>query len=110
MAHPNAKLTPLGRLLLVQRVINLGWPVSQAAASLGISRETAYRWLRRWGAEGLNGLEDRSSRPRRSPRGDPAGGRRAHPAAAPSNSFIVSTGRGSRCRVVRTSLTMGRPV
>lgn len=68
MAHRNAKLTPFGRLLLAQRVTHIGWPVSQAAASLGISRETAYRWLRRWKQEGLDGLEDHSSRPHRSPR------------------------------------------
>lgn len=68
MAHRNAKLTPFGRFLLVQRVTHLGWPVSQAATSLGVSRETAYKWLRRWGAEGVTGLEDHSSRPYRSPR------------------------------------------
>ncbi len=48
MAHRNAKLTPLGRLLLIQRIVHLKWPVSQAAASLGVSRPTAYKWLRRW--------------------------------------------------------------
>lgn len=68
MAHRNAKLTPLGRLLLMQRIEHLGWPVSQAARSLGVSRETAYRWLRRWRAGGADELVDRSSRPHASPR------------------------------------------
>ncbi|SRR5436309_4551307 len=68
MAHPRAKLTPLGRMLLVQRIVTLGWPMTLAAASLGISRPTAYKWLRRWQHEGLVGLVDRSSRPQRSPR------------------------------------------
>ena len=46
MAHPRAKLTPFGRRLLVERVTVLGWPVSAAAESLGVSRATAYEWLR----------------------------------------------------------------
>ena len=38
MAHRNARLTEFGRLLLVQRVTELGWPPAQAAESLGVSR------------------------------------------------------------------------
>ena len=34
MAHRNARLTEFGRLLLVQRITELGWPVAQAAESL----------------------------------------------------------------------------
>ena len=34
----------------------------------GVSRQTATKWVRRYRAEGLAGLEDRSSRPHRSPR------------------------------------------
>lgn len=33
MAHPRAKLTPLGRGLLVERVTRLRWPVAVAADS-----------------------------------------------------------------------------
>jgi transposase InsO family protein len=33
----------------------------------GISRKAGYKWLRRLGAEGVAGLEDRSRRPHRSP-------------------------------------------
>lgn len=72
MGHSRGKLTPAGRLLLVQRVTVLYWPVSQAAASMGVSRETAHQWLARWRLEGAAGLEDRSSRPHRSPRQLPA--------------------------------------
>ena len=61
------KLTPFGRRLLVDRILELGWPVAQAAESVGVSRQTAYRWMRRWREEGEAGLEDRSSRPRHSP-------------------------------------------
>jgi transposase InsO family protein len=64
--HRNARLTPAGRLLLCER-IQAGWPVSHAASSMGISRDRAYVWWRRYQNEGLAGLEDRSSRPRRTP-------------------------------------------
>ena len=63
MAHRKAKLTQFGRLLLVQRIEELGWTAAQAAAALGVSRATAYKWLRRYREEGQAGLEDRSSRP-----------------------------------------------
>ena len=68
MPHGKAKLTVLGRLLLVQRVEGEGWSAATAAEAQGVSRATAYKWLRRWREEGLAGLEDRSSRPHRSPR------------------------------------------
>ena len=67
MAHRNGRLTEFGRLLLVQRITELGWPAAQAAESLGVSRATAYKWLGRYRAEGPAGLADRSSRPRRCP-------------------------------------------
>lgn len=63
MHHRRAKLTPFGRLLLVQRVEVLGWTAAQAAEALGVSRATTYKWLHRYGEEGEAGLEDRSSRP-----------------------------------------------
>jgi transposase InsO family protein len=37
----------------------------------GVSRQTATKWVRRHRAEGVAGLEDRTSRPRRSPRALP---------------------------------------
>jgi transposase InsO family protein len=67
MAHATARLTHFGRLLLVQRITELGWPPAQAAESLGVSRATAYKWLGRYRAEGPAGLADRSSRPRHCP-------------------------------------------
>jgi transposase len=72
MAHANARLTEFGRLLLVQRITELGWPPAQAAESLGVSRATAYKWLGRYRSEGRGGLADRPSRPRRCPHGLPA--------------------------------------
>lgn len=67
MAHPRARLTVFGRQLLIARV-EAGWPAAHVAEQLGISRATAYKWIRRHRAEGPAGLVDRSSRPRRSPR------------------------------------------
>jgi transposase InsO family protein len=67
VAHRKARLTVFGRQLLVARV-EAGWPAAHVAEQLGISRATAYKWVRRHRAEGPAGLADRSSRPRRSPR------------------------------------------
>jgi transposase InsO family protein len=64
--HRNARFSPAGRLLLCQR-IEAGWPIAHAAAAMGMSRDRAYVWWRRYQAEGVAGLEDRSSRPHRSP-------------------------------------------
>ena len=64
----SAKSLPASRLLLVQRVLEAGWKVSEAAEAAGLSERRAFEWLRRFRAEGAQGLEDRSSRPHRSPR------------------------------------------
>jgi transposase InsO family protein len=65
--HPRPRLSVFSRQLLVGRVAS-GWPVAHVAEQLGISRATAYKWVRRYRAEGEDGLFDRSSRPHRSPR------------------------------------------
>lgn len=67
MAHRRARLTPFGRLLLVNRVLEEGWSVSAAAESMGVSRATAHKWLRRFRDQGIPGLEDRTSAPNRCP-------------------------------------------
>ena len=61
--HKNARLTPQGRLLLVERITKAGWSVVQAAQAAGISVRQSYRWLARYRAEGAAGLGDRSSAP-----------------------------------------------
>ena len=66
--HRNAKLTVEGRKLLVDRILNGGWPAATAAEAQGCSSATAYKWVSRFESEGLAGLEDRSSRPHTSPR------------------------------------------
>ena len=65
--HKNARSCLASRALLVRRVGEEGWTVKEAAEALGLSERSAYRWLARYRAEGLSGLVDRSSRPRRMP-------------------------------------------
>jgi transposase InsO family protein len=67
-SHKHARLTPMGRALLVSRVLEMGWTVAAASQAAGISCRTGYKWLARFKAEGAPGLLDRSSRPRRMPR------------------------------------------
>jgi len=67
-SHKHARLTPIGRALLVSRVLDEGWSVAAASQAAGVSKHTGYKWLARFKAEGSAGLTDRSSRPRRCPR------------------------------------------
>ncbi len=68
--HGNARLTPEGRRVLVERIA-AGRPAAHVAAEMGVSRTTAYRWWRRYLAEGEAGLFDRSSRPHSCPHRTP---------------------------------------
>ena len=72
MAHRRAKLTPFGRLLIAERVLELGWTAAEAAKAAGVSRATAHKWVRRYREEGADGLQDRPSKPRRCPHALPA--------------------------------------
>ena len=67
-SHKHARLTPKGRALLVSRVLDEGWTVAMASRAAGVSKRTGFKWLARFKAEGIAGLTDRSSRPRRCPR------------------------------------------
>ena len=67
-SHPNARLGFAGRLCLVQRVLRQHWSAPQAAAAFGVTDRTVRKWLARYRREGVVGLQDRSSRPRHSPR------------------------------------------
>lgn len=66
MPHRNAKLTPAGRLLIVQR-LEQGWTQAQVAEAQGVSRSTVAKWMHRYREQGLEGLQEASSAPRRSP-------------------------------------------
>ena len=70
--HKNARLTPQGQLLLVQRVTEQGWTVGSAACAAGLSQRQAYRWLARYRDGGTAALIDRSSAPQRRPHQVPA--------------------------------------
>ena len=71
-SHKNARLTVHGRVLLVRRVIEEGLRPTEVAQAMGVSSRTVYKWLQRFRAEGVAGLRDRSSRPRRCPHAIPA--------------------------------------
>ena len=60
--HPNARLTPRGRQRLVER-IEAGEAVGEAARQMGVSRQTASKWVAR--ARRGEPLSDRPSRPAR---------------------------------------------
>jgi transposase InsO family protein len=69
--HKNARMTVHGRVLLVER-IEAGWRVADAAGSAGISERTAYKWLARNRAGGVEALNDRKPVPARCPHRLPA--------------------------------------
>lgn len=68
--HANARLTPLGRRLLCERIRLDRWTVEEAALAANVSERTAYRWLARYDAG--EAMTDRSSRPHTSPTRTPA--------------------------------------
>jgi len=70
--HRNAKTTPTSRLRLVRRVLFEGWDYATAAEAAGVSERTVVKWVGRFRAEGVPGLEDRSSRPGAPPHQTPA--------------------------------------
>lgn len=69
-SHKNAPLTPLGRLGMIQR-LEAGEPVTQVAHAVRLSPRRVREWWRRYRELGEAGLQDRSSRPHRSPRALP---------------------------------------
>jgi transposase InsO family protein len=66
--HSKAKLTVLSRAEMIKRIVDLHQPVAAVAAGFGLSERCAYKWLARFRAEGAAGLQNRSSRPKGSPR------------------------------------------
>jgi transposase InsO family protein len=66
-SHKNARLTPRGREILVKRILVEGQTPKAVATAFGVCPATAKKWVERYLAEGLPGLLDRPSRPRRQP-------------------------------------------
>jgi len=64
--HANAKTCPKRRTLIASRVLEQGWTLGAAAEAAGCSVRTVAKWVSR-SRQGDERLEDRSSRPRRSP-------------------------------------------
>src|SRR5262245_41036317 len=63
--HANAALSWTGRRQLCELVVVEGWTITAAAAASGVSVGCARKWVARYRLEGLAGLRDRSSAPRR---------------------------------------------
>jgi len=55
------------RLEFVREYESELFTMSELAAQYGISRKTAYKWLERYDADGVDGLRDHSRRPHQSP-------------------------------------------
>jgi transposase InsO family protein len=62
--HKNARLTPLGRERMVNMVLS-GQTPKAVSEAVGVCPRTVRKWVRRFEAAGLAGLQDRSSRPER---------------------------------------------
>ncbi|SDR68907.1 IS481 family transposase [Agrococcus carbonis] len=67
MSHANAALTPRARLRLARLIVDDGWSAVTAAKLFMVSTPTARKWAKRFREEGEAGMQDRSSRPARSP-------------------------------------------
>jgi len=70
--HSNARLTLRSRERLARAVTQEGWTLKKAAAFFSVSEPTASKWVGRYRKEGIEGLQDRSSRPHHSPRRTPS--------------------------------------
>jgi transposase len=62
--HANAALGPKGRAVMVRRVVEEGWSLTEAAEAAGVSERTSSKWVERYLSEGEAGLVDRPSAPK----------------------------------------------
>lgn len=60
------------RLAVLRHADEVSGNVAQTCRYFGISRPTFYKWLRQFEADGIEGLRDRSSRPKHCPHETPA--------------------------------------
>jgi transposase InsO family protein len=61
--HKNARLTPKGREEIVRTVVDGRQSCAAAARKFNTTPKTVAKWVKRFRAEGVDGLRDRSSRP-----------------------------------------------
>lgn len=67
VTHANADLTPKARGKLARRVVEQGWTLRRAAERFQCSPATPKKWTDGHRVRGEEGMQDISSRPRRSP-------------------------------------------
>lgn len=67
MSEPQLDRQARRRLAVLRHVEEVSGNVALTCRYFGISRQAYYTWLRRYEAEGIDGLRDRSRRPRTSP-------------------------------------------
>jgi transposase InsO family protein len=65
--HKNAPLTPKGRGEMVRAVMDGGLNKAAAARQFNTTAKTVAKWVKRFRADGAEGLRDRSSKPLSSP-------------------------------------------
>jgi transposase len=66
--HANARTCPHCRSVIVMRVLEYRQSPSKVAADFRVSHRTVHKWIRRYKAEGTNGLKDKTSAPHTVPR------------------------------------------
>src|SRR3984893_12497508 len=81
--HNNARLTPIGRERIVMQEAS-GQTPQAAARAAGVCPRTIRKWVARYAVEGVAGLQDRSSRPKRLHRPTPSRHRPDRRVAAPA--------------------------
>src|SRR5215213_4568873 len=99
------------RYRAVLAVISDGRTVTEVAAAIGVSRQTLHFWLGRYEAEGLEGLTNRSHRPRQCPHQMPAmveaavlEARRRHPSWGPRRIAVEVSKTGPGLAVTESAL------
>jgi transposase InsO family protein len=75
--HKNAPLTPKGREAMARSVVEGGLSQADAAYQFNTTPKTVAKWVKRFRAEGAEGMHDRSSRPLSSPSQTPPATRAA---------------------------------
>ena len=66
--HANARTCPHCRSLIVMRVLEDRQSPSKVATDFRVSHRTVHKWIRRYKAEGMSGLKDKTSAPHTVPR------------------------------------------
>ena len=103
--HENARLTPRGREHMVNMVLS-GQTPKAVSEAVGVCPRTVKKWVERFQADGLAGLQDRSSRPEHlrqpTPQPHPGPGRRRPQAV---NVAIAGAHGQIALRLARPALT-----